>query len=170
MVGGQIGCLCVSDVIGWTSVEGMTFIQTAFQEPLGDAACITTNWLEFGGGVNAAIGLYNVLFSCPGPSGAIIALDQGTGGSTGGIWFLTFEGADVGLNTNNDPFIGKTAAGCGSFTSTNNWIIQSNLNMPSGANNITTCGSIDAKTIIQNAGTITIQSGGTDHGTSNPFR
>lgn len=168
MSGGQVGCLCVSDVIGWTSVEGMTFIQTAFQEPTGGSACITTDWVELGGGVNAAIGFHNVLFSCPGPSGAIIALDQGTGAATGGVWFLTFEGADVGLNTNNDPFIGKTAAGCGSFTATNNWILQSNLNLVAGANNIVTCGSIDGGTTIQNAGTVTIPATSVDISTHLP--
>lgn len=162
MSGGQVGCLCVSDVIGWTSVEGMTFIQTAFQEPLGSVACITTNWAEFGGGINAAISFYNVLFSCPGPGGAIIALDQGVAAANGGIWFLTFEGADVGLNTNNDPFIGETAAGCGSFTATNNWIIQAKLNLVSGANNIVGCGSIDPGSMFQNVGTVTLAAGGVD--------
>jgi hypothetical protein len=165
MMGGQVGCICVSDFIGWTSDEGVTFVQTAFQQPIGGVACTTTNWIEFGGGVNAAIGLYNVLFSCPGSGGAIIALDQGVGASAGGIWFLTFQGADIGLNTFGDPIIGKTAAGCGSFTATNNWIIGSNLTILAGGNNIVTCGSIDSSTIIQAPGTITLPGSSIDNST-----
>lgn len=170
MIGGQMGCICVSDVIGWTSVEGMTFIQTAFQSPIGAVACTTTNWVELGGGINAAIGFYNVLFSCPGSGGAVIALDAGLSATNGGVWFLTFEGADVGLNSFTDPFIGKTAAGCGSFTATNNWILQSNMNLVTGANNLNLCGSIDARTIIQNVGTVTMSAGGVDHGAGLVFR
>jgi hypothetical protein len=65
---------------------------------------------------------------------------------------------------------GKTAAGCGSFTVTNNWIFNSNIQLLAGANNIVTCGSIDSKSFIQNAGTITVPGGATDHGSTNPFR
>lgn len=170
MIGGQIACLCTTPLIGWTSVEGMTFIQTAFQEPLGSVACLTKYWLEFGGGINAAIGLINVLFSCNGVGGAVVALDQAPSGANGGIWFLTFIGNDVGLNTNNVPFIGKTAAGCGAFTAANNWLQLVNLNLLSSANNLDLCGSIDSKSIIQNVGTVTLVGGATDHGAANPFR
>jgi hypothetical protein len=163
MVGGSIQCNCVADFIGWSSDEGLTFLQTAFQNPVPSAGCATTYWMEFGGGVNAAISLTDPFFSCPGTSGAIIALDQGVSSIGGGIWYLTVYGNDVGLNTNGDPFIGKTAAGCGSFTATNNWILGSNINLITGANNIVTCGSIDAHTIFQNVGTVTLAGGAADN-------
>lgn len=168
-IGGSFQCNCVTDFIGWTSDEGLTMSMPVFTNP-AFVACGTSYWMEFGGGLNGVINLQSPFWSCPAASGAYIALDQGTGATTGGIEGLTVVSNDPGLNTNSDPFIGKTAAGCGSFTSTNNWITNSSINLIAGANNITTCGGIDAKTIIQNAGTITIQSGGTDHGASNPFR
>jgi len=171
MVGGQVACLCIADFIGWTSDEGVVFIQTAFQEPLGAVACTTKFWALFGGGVNAAIAFHNVLFSCPGTApSAIIGLDQGISAGEGGIWFLTFTGDDVGLNSFNRPFIGKTASGCGAFAAANNWILLSNINMVSGANNLDLCGGIDSRTIIQNVGTVTLVGGATDHGAANPFR
>jgi hypothetical protein len=162
VVGGSFQCQCVDDFIGWTSDEGVTFLQTAFQSPVPGSGCVVTHWLLFGGGVNAAVALIDPFFSCPGVGGAVIALDAGTGAAAGGIWFLTVLGNDVGLNTNGVPFIGKTAAGCGSFTATNNWIIGSNINLIAGANNIDSCGGIDNSTILQLPGTITLTGAAVD--------
>jgi len=160
--GGSFQCNCVADFIGWTSDEGLTFLQTAFQDPVNGSGCATLYWLEFGGGINAAINMTNPFFSCPGSGGAFIALDQGVAAGNGGVWYLSVFGNDIGLNTNNVPFIGKTAAGCGSFTAANEWILESNINLIQGGNNITTCGSIDAHTILLNPGTVTVPSGATD--------
>lgn len=170
VVGGSFQCNCVADFIGWTSDEGLTMQQTAFANPVPSSGCATTYWMEFGGGLNGDINLQTPFWSCNGTGGAYIALDAGVSATGGGVEGLTVTSNDPGLNTNSVPFIGKTAAGCGSFTVTNNWISNSFINMITGANNISTCGSIDAQTILQHAGTVTIQSGGTDHGTSNPFR
>lgn len=159
MSGGSLQCLCDADLIMWTSVEGATFVQTAFQQPAG-TACTTLYWVEMGGGVNAAIAFMDPFWSCP--SSVFIAMDAGVGASSGGTWYLTVFGNDVGLNTNSAPFIGQTAAGCGSFTAANNWIIGSNINLIAGANAVTTCGSIDAHTIFQNIGTVTVPGGATD--------
>jgi hypothetical protein len=161
-IGGSFQCQCVSDFIGWTSDEAVSFNGTAFTYSAPGGACITKNWMEFGGGINGVINLTNPFWSCPGVGGAFIALDAGVSAGNGGIWYLTVLGNDVGLNTNNVPFIGKTAAGCGSFSASNPWIIGSNINLINGANAISICGGIDAHTIFQNVGTVTKPAGATD--------
>lgn len=170
MIAGSLQCLCIADFIGWTSDEGVVFVMTAFEQPNGTTACSTLYWMEYGGGLNGVINLQAPFWSCNGTGGAYIALDAGIAAANGGIEGLTVMSTDPGLNSNNVPFIGKTAAGCGSFTATNNWIFNSNIQLLTGANNIVTCGSIDIKSFIQNAGTITVPSGATDHGAANPFR
>ncbi len=172
IIGSSFQCQCDADFVGWTSDEGMSFIMTAFQDPVPGSGCVVNKWVEFGNGINGVIAFITPFWSCPsGAAGsAFIALDQGVGAAAGGITYLTVKGNDVGLNTNNAPFIGKTAAGCGTFAAANNWIIVSDIQLLAGANKISTCGSIDSQTIIQNAGTITLVGGATDHGTTNPFR
>jgi hypothetical protein len=115
-------------------------------------------------GLNGILNFTNVFFSCPGVGGAFIAVDQGVGAASGGLAWLTVSGNDVGLNTNNDPFIGKTAAGCGSFSAAAIWLLQVNVQLLSGpgTNTVVTCGSIDAHSALWNVGTVTLPGGATD--------
>jgi hypothetical protein len=164
VTGGSFQCQCVADFIGWTSDEGVSFTQTAFQDPVPGSSCATLNWLQFGGGLNSILNFTNVFFSCPGAGGAYIAADQGPSAGSGGLAWLTVTNNDVGLNTNGVPFIGKTAAGCGSFSVANVWLLQVSVQVLAGTGTdaITTCGSIDAHSVFWGPSVVTVPSGATD--------
>lgn len=161
--GGSYQCLCVADVIMWTSVEGVVMNMPAFQAPIASGdGCVVNYWIEMGGGFNGSMVFNAPFFSCPAAGGAFIALDQGVSAGNGGTGVMLFIGNDVGLNIHGAPLIGKTAAGCGSFAAGNNWLHDVNIQGIANGNNIVTCGSIDAHSVFWNVGTVTIPGGAVD--------
>lgn len=156
MLGGSVQCLCDSMNVIWSDTQGATWTGTVFDAPDGGSPNIN-NPVIIGGGINAVIGFYDVFW--PVPANAMIAIDQGISASSGGVWNLTIINNNIGTGI-SVPFIGKTSAGCGSFTATNNWLIAANLQFLAGAGDISTCGSIDANSILQQPGTITLPGGG----------
>jgi hypothetical protein len=160
VVGGSFQCVCIADIALWSNDEGLTFIQTAFEAPNG-AAAAAEYWVSMGGGLNGYITFLTPFWSAP--AGGFIALETATNATTGGVDNLTILGSDVGLNSSSVAFITTNASGCAPFTASNVWILNSNINFITGANSVSSCGSIDAHTIFQNAGTVTVAAGGTDN-------
>jgi hypothetical protein len=124
VTGGSFQCRCIADVIGWTSDEGMSFTQTAFQNPVPGSSCTTLDWLEFGGGLNSILNFTNVFFSCPAPAGHI---SPSTRASAPGLEGLL-----------------------GSFSAANVWLQQVSVQVLAGTGTdaITTCGSIDSHSVF----------------------
>lgn len=162
-VGGSYQCLCVADVIMWTSTEGIVMDMPAFQASIASGdGCVVNYWIEMGGGFNGSMTFNTPFWSCPAAGGAYIALDKAVSAGNGGMGLITLNGNDPGLNTHLAPFVGKTAAGCGPFTVGFNWISNTNLQLLTNANDIVTCGSIDAHTVFWNVNTVTIPGGAAD--------
>jgi hypothetical protein len=161
MIGGSVQCLCDSLNVIWSNTQGATWNGTLFNASDGGSPNLNYS-VNIGGGINAAIGFYDVFW--PVSLGPPIAIDQGIGAALGGAWNLTVINNNLGTSLST-PFVGKTANGCGSFTATNNWLIAANLQFLAGGNNIATCGSIDANSILQQAGTITIPGSSVDNST-----
>lgn len=159
MAGGSFQCVCVTDAVMWSNNEGLTFIQTAFEQPNGGGGT-TLYWVEMGGGLNGFVTFITPLWSSPG--GGYIALDQGISTNLGGTLGLKVIGNDVGSNSATAPFIAETNNHCGPFVSTNSWITLSNLDFVLGANTVNGCGNIDPHTIFQNVGSVTLAGSGVD--------
>lgn len=157
-IGGSVQCLCDSLNVVWANTQGASWNGTVFNASDGGANDLNYSVI-IGGGINAVIGFYDVFW--PPSLGPPIAIDAGTGAAVGGVWNLTVINNNIGTALST-PFVGKTAAGCGSFTATNNWLIAANIQFLTGANGITTCGSIDNNSILQQPGTITLTGAAVD--------
>ena len=160
MIGGSIQCICAVDLAIWDNCEGVTFIQTAFEQPNG-AAAVTNYWVQMGGGLNGYVTFITPFWSAP--ALGFISLGPATSSTVGGVLGLKVIGSDVGLNSASAPFIAEDFTGCNGFTTTDNWITTANVDFIAGANNVSVCGSIDAHTIFQNVGTVTVAAGGSDN-------
>lgn len=168
VIGGSFQCVCNADVVIWSNSEGETFIQTAFIAPDGSAG-ETNYWVAMGGGLNGYLTWITPFWSSP--AAGFILIDTATSATVGGVNNMRIIGSDIGANFSSAPFLATNGGGiCAPWTPSLNWLVNVQIDFIAGANSISTCGSIDSVSILQNVGSINLASGATDHGTSNPFR
>lgn len=161
MLGGSLQCLCDAPTVIWSDTQGAKFDGVLIAGADGGAQHLRYSVL-IGGGINSMLSFNNVFW--PVSASSAIAIDQGVGATLGGVWQLKVSNQNLG-----DPmvgaFVGLTSNGCGPFSAAQNWLIVANLQLLAGGNNIQTCGYIDASSLIQNPGTITMASGAVDNST-----
>ncbi|MBO4227215.1 hypothetical protein GRB70_33020 [Bradyrhizobium neotropicale] len=161
MVGGSLQCLCESPAVIWSDTQGAKFDSVLINSSDGGAQHLRHSVL-IGGGINSMLSFDNVFW--PVTASSAIAIDQGAGATLGGVWQLNVRNQNLG-----DPmvgaFVGLSANGCGPFSATQNWLVAANLQLLAGGNNIQTCGNIDANSILQQPGTISLPVGAIDNST-----
>jgi hypothetical protein len=169
MQGGSIRTVGPVGSIMWDNSEGLVFTSTAWANSDGSG---NTAWVFFGigGGFNGTLELHTPFFSVPNAGGMFIgfgpvAAGAAGAGTGGGVGALHVVDPDVGGNTNGDYFISQWFP-CNA--SPGRWISESSIEMLPGANDIVSCGDIDATTILYNVGTVTLGAGATDSSTHSP--
>jgi hypothetical protein len=169
MQGGSIRTVGPVGSIMWDNSEGLVFTSVSWANSDGSG---NTAWVFFGigGGFNGTLELHTPFFSVPNVGGMFlgfgpVATGAAGAGTGGGVGALHVVDPDVGGNTNGDAFISQWFP-CNA--SPGPWISESSIEMLPGANNIVSCGDIDATTILYDVGTVTLGAGATDSSTHSP--
>jgi hypothetical protein len=163
MEGGSIKTVGPIGSILWDDSEGLLFDAVAWANSDGSGNTAYA-FIGIGGGPNGAVELHTPFFSVPRAGGMFIgfgpvATGASGGGTGGGIAAMHIVNPDVGGNSNAVDFFSDWFP-C--TASPGPWITDSSIEFLPGANNIVSCGDIDATTILYDVGTVTLGAGATD--------
>jgi hypothetical protein len=155
MNGGALLCLCDSDLVITSNMQGSQFNQVQF---LGAGGGNPNYWIFIGEGLNTFMTFNAPFFSTP--TIAVVQLGPPVG-ALGGVWYLNMFAINAAGNPGSLGFI-YTGATCTGFAGTSFWIRDSYFQMyPTGSGtSVITCGSIDSHTIFTNTVAVTLQGGG----------
>lgn len=136
MIGGSFQCVCYADLDLYSNNEGLTFIQTAFEQPDGQGA-VTYHWVYASapaGSINGILTFISPFWSAP------VVGFIGLGAPVIG---LSVQNTDPGANSVPAPFFNSAATGCpAGISPATTWIGDADVSFLAGANTVISCGSI----------------------------